>query len=176
MALRLNAGKPKARRVEIGGGVALLLRAATYGEAMEAAERIQPLIVGLRDGSDAAIELGDLLGEEFAGAVWSEAALNAAAHKLALVELIVLCCEGIEGELIGTDDVPIDKIDSAIAALLVRDSVISRSLRAVIEGPLHEVLAEKKESGPSPNGVAARPDTAPDAGSPAPRAPAAGAE
>jgi hypothetical protein len=183
MALKLSSGKPRARRVEIGGDVALMLRPATYPESIEAAERMLPLIAGLRDGSDAAVALAGLLGDEFAGAVWGDAALNAAAHKLALIELVVLCCEGIEGQLVGEDDKPIamtlgegEAIDKATAALLLRDPMIGRVLRAVIEGPLHEAIAEKKGSAPSPGGAAARQAIATDAAQAGPTVPPAGAD
>jgi hypothetical protein len=185
MAIKLTRGRPKARCVEIDAGsdvepirkpVALWLRPATYPESIEAAERISPMIVALREGSDAAAEIASLLGEEFAGVVVEPAKLAAAAQKLALMELVALCCERVEGELLDDQDRPIGEVDAAIAGLLVRDPVIARKLRDVIEGPLYEVLAEKNGLAASPSGGAAARTIAPNVEQPALPAPAAGAD
>jgi len=84
------------------------------------------VIIALREGSAAAVELAALLGDEFTGAALDDAQLAGAAEKLAMMDLLKLCCERVEGDLLGDDDVPITEIDDAIAALLLRD----RSLRA----------------------------------------------
>lgn len=168
MALKLTKGKPTSRAVDLDGCVTLWLRPATYPESIEAAERIAPQIVALREGSAAAAELAPLLGEEFTQARLDDAALGAAAHRLALIELMVLCSDRIDGTLLGDDDQPITSVDQAIAALILRDGVLARRVREVIEGPLYEVIAEKNGSAASPDGAAAIPDTAPDAVKPAP--------
>src|SRR5262245_45663139 len=102
--LKLSRGKPATTKVPLGGGAFLRVRSATSFEVERAAASTAILLAGLKESQQAAQAAAAALGEEFEQADFTqEDWMRAAAEQLSLLELLVLCQEGGEGEPILDD-------------------------------------------------------------------------
>ncbi len=159
--LNLRKGLPRAVPVALGGDAIAMVRPATALEVARATATVSTQLAGLIAAEDAAALVAAALGEEFAGADFTDPEwVAAASQQLALVELAVFCVESWDG--VAVDDTLVSPTRE-ILALLLRDSVIAAKIRAAIEANVHEAQAEGEGSPVSPPGAgAAGESTAPD--------------
>lgn len=169
--LILRTGALPAARLDLGSGATARVRPATDFEVSRASFEVSQLIAGLMIGEEAAAAAALALGEEFRSADFTDAGWrSAAAQRLSLLKLAVLCTESWEG--IGDEDgAPLELSEPALA-LLLRDANVARKFGAAIEAAVHQEYKEKNASAASPNGGAGEGEpTAPNAGDPTSDAP-----
>ena len=173
--LVLRKGPPPATIVQLGSGASARVRPATSFEVDRASYEVSHLLVGLMAGEEAAAAAALALGEEFREADFTDAGWRAAAaQRLSLLKLAVLCCEAWDG--IGDEDGNPLPLSEASLALLLRNPQMARRFSEAIESAVNVEFKEKNVSAASPNGAAAAAGpTAPNAGAPKSDAPTAGA-
>jgi hypothetical protein len=153
--LKLSKGRPKAIPIMLGGGAVAFVRPATSFEYDLAIAGMATISAGLIRGEEAAVHATNILGEEFTGAdfttkVWIEAA----AQRIVLLELALLCTESWDG-VVDDSDAPIPVPTKETLALLLRDNETAMRFNATIKSKVHEEIAEGNASAASPNGAAA---------------------
>ena len=149
------------------------MRPATVMEVERASADVVSLIQGLVIGAEAAMTASVVLGEEFRNADFTNAGWRvAAAKRLALLKLALLCCKSWSG--VGDENGDPLPLNEQNLALLLRDPRIANAVSAAIEAPVHAEVAEKNGSAASLNGAAAADEpTARNAGEQTGPAPAA---
>lgn len=165
LILRREGPQPVA--VPLGGDAVAMVRPASalqYDLAWASARR---RLAGLVESQDAAADVLRALGENFAGADFTTAEfVEAAAQRLALLELAVTCVESWTG-VADAERVAIETPMREWLALLLRDVGIAQRINAAVNAQVHLEAIEKKESGTSPNGAGeVAENTAPDAEKP----------
>jgi len=137
-------------------GAWIKVRPATQFEAEAVHARVQDQIQGLVSGSEAAADLVDKLGPQFAVLSDDELTadrLKAAAVTLAEIELVMLCHDGWHG--IGVEDTPAPVPTPALVGLLLRDPVFHNRILSVLNAGVHKASAEKNGSAGLPIGMPA---------------------
>ncbi len=164
--LKLRRGKPAYVPVALGGGALIRVRPATQTDVENASARAQRDLMGLVAGSEAALPLAEILGDDFnLSALEDTDRVVAAGSRLAELYIVLACQDGWSG--IGTEDgVPIDKPDPATLAMLLADPVRHSRIMGVVNSAVHEELEEKNGSAASLNGAAAIQTGVPPAGAP----------
>lgn len=165
MALKIRKGRPSASAVLLPGGAVVFVRPATSFEVDRAGNAAARMLAGLVEGQNAAATALNLLGDEFREADFTTRSwLDAAAQRIALLELATLCVERWEG-IVGDDDRPIEKPNQETLALLLRDSECARRISNAVNARVHQEIAEGNASAASPDGAVKAADaTAPSAG------------
>lgn len=153
--LKVRKGRPEPTAVPLGGGAVAFVRAATAFEVDLAIAGTTKITAGLIEGEEAAALATDLLGEEFAGADFTTRTwIEAAAQRVALLELSMLCTSRWEG-IVDENDAPVAAPTKEIMALLLRDNDIAARFNAAIRAKVHEEIAEGNASAASLSGGAA---------------------
>jgi hypothetical protein len=152
--LILRKGRPEAAAVPLPGGAIIHVRPATAFEVDLAAAGAGRMLAALVDGQDAAAAALEILGDEFRHADFTTKAwLEAAAQRLALLELATACCQRWEGIADETGAL-IERPERQHLALLLRDTECARRISEAIRTRVHDEVAEGNASAASPNGAA----------------------
>jgi hypothetical protein len=140
--LEIRKDRPAAAPVLLGSGAVIRIRPATSFEVSQAQASATRLLIGLRAGHDAARTAAAAFGEEFEGADFDKPEwFDAAAQRIAALELVMLCHDGWSGIC---DDAgqEITEVSRELVALLLRDPTIAHRIARAIEAPVHEERAE----------------------------------
>jgi hypothetical protein len=167
----LRLGKPKLRRVDLGGSAWIEARPATQFDLDQVHGDVSRALAGIVAGSEAADFLAGVLGEDFnVDALKDRDRLLAASIRLSEIYLVMACQSGWSG-IVTEDGQLLDVPQPASVALLLSDPAVRTRVMAVVNARIHVEQAEGNVWPASPNGEAGAPDTAPPAGpvtSPAP--------
>lgn len=152
--LTLRKGLPAAVTVPLPGGAAILVRPATAFEIDMAMAGVARMLTGLIEGSEAAAAVITIIGGEFTEPEFaSKAWRDAAAQRLALLELATMCTERLIG--VADDNGPIEgRPDKAQLAMLLRDNECAKRINQAISARVHDESAEGEGLPVSPNGAA----------------------
>lgn len=177
--LVLKKGQPEFTPVPLGGGGVIHLRAATAFDVDVALAEAHQVAAGLVAGEDAAERAAAFLGEAFHGADFTRKPwIEAAAQRIALIELATLCNNGWRGVALESEGgalVEVPAPTKETLALLLRDVEVSNRFRAVIYSKVNLELAEGNGLPVSPSGGAGTDgNSAGDAGPSAPPVPTGG--
>jgi hypothetical protein len=151
--LKLRKGRPEPIPVPLGGGAIASVRPATSFEVDLAIAGAGKLLFGLVQSQESASLAAEVLGEEFASADFtSKEWLDAAAQRIALLELANLCVESWTGVVDGDDNV-IEKPSRQTLALVLRSNEAAMRIRAAIQSSVNVETSEGNALGASPNGA-----------------------
>ena len=174
--LKLSKGRPAATAIPLPyAGAVIFIRPATAFEVDIAAANAARVLAGLVEGEGAAALALDVLGDEFRRADFTTRGwIDAAAQRVALLELATLCSESWAG-IVDGDGKPVQTPTRDYLALLLRDGECARRVAAAIHAKVHDEVAEGNASAASLNGAAGAAEaTAPSAAGMAVPAPTGG--
>lgn len=141
--------------VPLPGGAVIFVRPATSFEVDIAAANAARTLTGLIEGQEAAAVALDVLGDEFRQADFTTRSwLDAAAQRVALLELATFCAEKWDG-VADEDGKPIEHPTREYLALLLRDSECALRIAAAIRARVHDEISEGNALAASPSGAAA---------------------
>lgn len=172
--LLLRKGRPKAQRVPLGaaGTAWIEVRPATRFEMEEAGAQVARRLAGLIAGSEAAVALAGILGDEFdVDGLDQPNKLAAASSRLTDIYLTLACQSGWYG--VGSEETgeALGEPDAASIAQLLNDPVTRQKVMAVINSSVHREVTEGNGLPASPTGGAGNQPTAANAARPASAAP-----
>lgn len=153
--IKLTKGRPAASAVPLQGGAVVFVRPATAFEADIAGVGAAKIMAGLVEGREAAAAALDILGDEFRETDFtSRPWIEAAAQRIALIELAALCCESWEGVADETGAPLTGHPSKEHLALLLRDTECGRRISGAIYARVHDEVAEGNGLAASPDGAA----------------------
>lgn len=151
--LKLLSGPVPPTPVVLGASAVIWVRPATAFDVSLASQRARNVVAGLAAGQDAATQAALILGEDFAGADFTQSDwAEAVVERLIVTELASQCCTSWEGIVDESDEpVPLDK---AALCLLMREAQYSKRISDAMNARLHVETTEEKKLQASPDGGA----------------------